>query len=155
MNLSEIQDHLIGSWTGTNLLRLSWLAASEFSSPSLLFIEPVAQGKCLGVKYTWSHKDEPHEGFILIGYDKKHELATAAWVDSWHMNNKIMACQGGIDDKGVIDLLGSYEAPPDPDWGWRIRLSSSNGSTLQMVMYNVTPDGEEDLAVQAEYSRAG
>lgn len=44
-------------------------------------------------------------------------------------------------------------APPGPDWGWRTRLSAAPG-TLSMVMFNVTPDGHEELAVDAQYRPA-
>jgi hypothetical protein len=104
--------------------------------------------------YTWSHEEVAQEGLILLGYDDKQEIATAAWVDSWHMSSKIMSCQGTIDAQGAIDLRGSYEAPPGPDWGWRIVITPKAGKELQMVMYNITPEGAEDLAVKADYKRA-
>jgi hypothetical protein len=118
-----------------------------------LSVAPVAKGKFLSLTYTWSHEEVAQEGLILLGYDDKQEIATAAWVDSWHMSSKIMACQGKIDEQGAIDLRGSYEAPPGPDWGWRIVITPKSGSGLQIVMYNITPEGAEDLAVQADYKR--
>jgi hypothetical protein len=44
----------------------------------------------LTVAYTWSHENTPHEGFLLVGNDSSDEVATVAWVDSWHMNGKVM-----------------------------------------------------------------
>jgi hypothetical protein len=154
MKLTEIQDHLLGEWTGSNLLRLSWLTPSDYRSSSQLSVAPVAKGKFLSFTYTWSHEEVSQEGVILLGCDDKQEMATAAWVDSWHMSSKIMSCQGTIDAQGAIDLRGSYEAPPGPDWGWRIIITPKAGKELQMVMYNITPEGVEDLAVQADYKRA-
>jgi hypothetical protein len=153
MRLTEIQDQLLGEWTGTNLLRLSWLTPSEYPSSSRLAVAPVAKGKFLSFTYTWSHENVAHEGLILLGYDDQQKVATAAWVDSWHMSSEIMSCQGTIDAQGVINLRGSYEAPPGPDWGWRIVITPKSGSGLQIVMYNITPEGAEDLAVQADYKR--
>jgi hypothetical protein len=154
MKLTEIQNHLLGDWTGSNLLRLSWLTPSDYHSSSQLSVAPVAKGKFLSLTYTWSHEEVAQEGLILLGYDDKQEIATAAWVDSWHMSSKIMSCQGTIDAQGAIDLRGSYEAPPGPDWGWRIVITPKAGKELQMVMYNITPEGAEDLAVKADYKRA-
>ncbi len=153
MSMSEVQNDLIGDWTGDNLLRLSWLTASDYYSPSQLSVRPVAQGKFLTFTYTWNHENVSHEGVILLGYDEGQGVATAAWVDSWHMSDKIMSCQGTINEQGVITLRGSYEAPPGPDWGWRIEITSNSGKELHIVMHNCTPDGAEELAVQADYTR--
>jgi hypothetical protein len=150
MKLIEIQDRLLGEWTGSNLLRLSWLTPSDYHSSSRLSVAPVAKGKFLSFTYTWSHENVSQEGLILLGYDDQQEVATAAWVDSWHMSSKIMSCQGTIDAQGVIVLRGSYEAPPGPDWGWRIVITPKSGRELQIIMYNITPEGAEDLAVQAD-----
>jgi Protein of unknown function (DUF1579) len=117
MNLNQIQDELIGGWSGNNLLRLSWLTASDFVSQSELSVSPVAKGKFLKFDYTWNHEGVSQEGMILLGYDAKQEAATGAWINSWHQSSKVMACQGTIDATGTIDLRGSYEAPPGPDWG--------------------------------------
>ncbi len=153
MKLTEIQDHLFGDWTGSNLLRLSWLTPSDYHSPSVLSVKPIAKGKFLNFTYTWSHEEVSQEGVILLGYDAQQEVATAAWVDSWHMSSKIMACKGKIDPPGVINIRGAYEAPPGPDWGWRIVITPKSGKELQIVMYNISPEGAEDLAVQADYHR--
>ncbi len=155
MNLSNLETKLHGDWRGTNLLRLSWLTPSEFVSPSHLSVVSAVKGKFLSFTYTWSHENKAHEGTILLGYDEKQGVATAAWADSWHMSNKLMFCQGTIDAQGVIDLRGTYEAPPDPDWGWRIIISSPTDHELHLTMYNCPPDGTEDLAVQADFTRAG
>jgi hypothetical protein len=153
MKLTEIQDHLLGDWSGSDLLRLSWLTPSDYHSSTRLSVKPVAKGKFLMFTYTWKHEDVSHEGLILLGYDAKQEMATAAWVDSWHMSSKIMYCQGSIAQQGAIDIRGSYEAPPGPDWGWRIVITPKSGKELQIVMYNISPEGAEELAVQADYKR--
>ncbi len=153
MSLVEIQNRVLGNWSGTNLLHLSWLTPSDYHSSSHLAIQPVANGKFLAFTYTWSHENVPHEGMILLGYDVESKRATAAWIDSWHMSSKIMSCQGAIDEHGEIVLRGNYEAPPGPDWGWRIVITAS-GKALRLVMYNCSPEGEEEWAVQAEYTRA-
>ncbi len=153
MDLTGIQDNLIGAWAGENLLRLSWLTPTDYFSTSDLSVAQVARGKFLTFTYSWSHENIAQEGLLVLGYDKTQGVTTAAWVDSWHMSSKIMQCQGTIDRQGVIDLRGSYEAPPGPDWGWRFVITPSSGKALQIVMYNVSPVGVEELAVQADYKR--
>lgn len=154
MNLAELQNNLIGEWTGNNLLRLSWLTPSDFHSRSRVTISPVVRDKFLTINYTWSHEDTPHEGLIFLGYHNHQKIVTAAWADSWHMSGKLMSCEGTIDEAGTIDVRGFYEAPPDPDWGWRIQITSTEGQILQITMYNCPPEGTEELAVQADYHRA-
>lgn len=100
----------------------------------------------------WSFKEEEHEGFLLIGSGKAEGVATAAWVDSFHMSEKIMACEGTVDEHGCVSVLGSYEAPPDPDWGWRIEVVPE-GKSLRIIMHNISPDEQEVLAVRATYER--
>ena len=152
MSLSKIQDKLLGKWSGKNLLRLSWLDPSDFFSSTDLSVAPAAKGKFLTFTYTWNHDNAAQEGLLTLGYDDNQKIATAAWIDSWHMSAKVMYCQGTITEQGIIDLRGSYEAPPGPDWGWRIIISGS-GRELQWVMYNCSPEGAEELAVQADYKR--
>jgi hypothetical protein len=154
MNLTDIQSRLLGAWTGNNLLRLSWLTPSDFHSPSNLTVAAAAQGACLTFSYTWSHEEKAHAGLLLLGHDDKLNLATAAWVDSWHQRAGLLNCQGAIDAAGAIDVRGSYAAPPGPDWGWRIVITPGAADTLQLAMYNITPEGDEDLAVRADYRRA-
>lgn len=64
-----------------------------------------------------------------------------------------MACEGAIDEQGAINIRGSYEAPPAPDWGWRIVITPKSGKELQLVTYNISPEGVEDLAMQDDYQR--
>jgi Protein of unknown function (DUF1579) len=150
MNLTEIQNNLIGAWTGNNLLRFMH---TDHNSSSDLSVAHVAKGRFLTFTYTWSYENTDHEGLLTLGYDAQHEVATAAWVDSWHMSSKVWSCQGVIDQQGVIDLRGSYAAPPGPDWGWRIVITAPPGKDLQIVMYNCSPEGVEELAVRADYKR--
>jgi hypothetical protein len=153
MNLTEIQDRLLGSWVGKNLLRLSWLNPTDYYSESNLSVAPAARGRFLTFTYTWSHENIAQEGLLLIGYDQKQAKVTGAWVDSWHQSSKVLHLEGSIDDTGVITVQGAYEAPPGPDWGWRITLTPGAVGNLQLSMHNISPEGEEDLAVLADYQR--
>jgi hypothetical protein len=49
--------------------------------------------------------------------------------------------------------VGSYAAPPGPDWGWRIEIAAEQCKALRLVMFNIWPDGKEELAVEAAYVR--
>jgi hypothetical protein len=153
MSWSELQKNLTGEWMGDNLLRLSWLTPSDYHSPSRLIVTSLVKGKFLSFAYTWSHEDVPHEGLVLLAFQEDAGVATAAWVDSWHQSARIMSCQGRLDPDGSVSVRGSYEAPPGPDWGWRITIAAGDGQGLRITMHNCSPDGTEDLAVQADYTR--
>ena len=68
------------------------------------------------------------------------------------MSTKVMPF-AGTARTAVFDLHGTYAAPPGPDWGWRITIRSGSASELQIIMHNISPEGQEDLAVQANYQR--
>ena len=90
---------------------------------------------------------------LLLGYSSQDDTATVAWADSFHMSARIMFCTGTAATDEAIKLHGTYAAPPGPDWGWRIEIQSVSATELKIVMYNVPPEGPEDLAVQIDCAR--
>jgi hypothetical protein len=152
MSLDKFKNSLIGLWTGDNVLRLSWMNPSEFHSTSKLTAAQAVRDKFLTFNYDWSHENTMHEGLLLVGYDAKKEVVNASWVDSWHSSAKPLALSGTIDEHGAINLYGTYEVPNHPDWGWRIVINRLEDA-LRITMFNVMPEGEEDLAVQADYRK--
>src|SRR5688500_9674809 len=122
MKITELQPRLLGGWTGTNRLWMEGPSSPELASASRLTIAPAAKGKFITLSYSWVYEGTEQEGLMLVGNQNDDEAASAAWVDSWHMGAKVMACNGTVDDSGAIIVLGSYEAPPGPDWGWRITV---------------------------------
>jgi hypothetical protein len=71
------------------------------------------------------------------------------------MGDALMTCEGAPGSNGSIAVAGSYAAPPGPDWGWRIEIGPEREGGLSLRMFNVTPEGREDLAVEAHYLRSG
>jgi hypothetical protein len=141
-----------GKWQGTNSLWLSPQSPVQ-ESTSTLSLAAVANGKFIEVRYTWDYENQPQTGILLIGYEAERELVNAVWIDSWHMGEKFMHCQGIIKENGNINVRGQYHAPPGPDWGWRIVIAPEAENALNLTMYNIAPEGEEALAVKAAYSR--
>jgi hypothetical protein len=90
---------------------------------------------------------------LLIGYEPKTGMASAYWIDTWHMGRQVMAAEGSISQSGEISVLGSFAVPPGPDWGWRTVITPDDGQELQITMFNISPEGLEELAVEASYSR--
>jgi hypothetical protein len=142
---------LTGRWRGTYRLTVEPGTPTRESQTTAV-IAPLARGRFARIDYTWGDRDQPQDGSILFGRDRERGVVTALWVDSWHMSDKVMICEGASGDS--LDVRGSYAAPPGPDWGWRTVIETGEEDSLRMAMYNVTPEGQEVLAVDAVYRRA-
>lgn len=82
-----------------------------------------------------------------MGFDERDGgVWQAAWVDSFHTAPSIMRLEGAAREDGAIDVLGSWQPPEGPPWGWRIVLRPDPG-TLVVEHFVVTPAGEESVAV--------
>ena len=151
MSFEEFKQAVVGEWMGTKKLYFSPPPAPAISSSSKLSVTPVAGGSFLQFSYDWTYEGETQTGLLLFGRDEEN-AASAAWIDSFHMSSKIMFSTGTAADES-IDLRGTYAAPPGPDWGWRTAIRSVSENELQVVMHNISPEGQEDLAVQIDYTR--
>ena len=141
-----------GEWRGTNVLQDPMNGVAD-QSPSTATVTPVLGGRFVRVDYTWAYQGQPHEGSLLVGFQKKADTVTAHWIDSFHNSDRVMACAAPRAEGGPLSVRGSYAAPPGPDWGWRIDLIPQ-GDALRIVHYNVWPEGKEELAVEGTYTRA-
>jgi hypothetical protein len=144
---------LAGKWNGTYRLIVEPTDPARVS-PSTASVSPVAGARFARLDYEWDYEGRPQDGSLLVGYEKERGIVTAVWVDSWHMSSTFMLCEGAAGARGSLEVRGFYAAPPGPDWGWRTVVGLRANGTLRMVMYNVSPDGKEGLAVEAVYSRA-
>lgn len=144
---------LSGKWNGTYRLIVEPTAPPRVS-PSTVSVAPVAGSRFVRLDYEWDYEGRPQDGFLLVGYEEERGVVTAVWVDSWHMSSKAMVCEGPAGAGGSVEVRGFYAAPPGPDWGWRTVVGPGADGALRMVMYNVSPDGAEELAVEAVYTRA-
>lgn len=142
---------LLGTWKGTKQLYFKPDEA-PFNSASSLLITPVANGAFFQLTYTWKYKEHDHEGVILLCTTGANNTSTASWGDSFHQSGCLMHLTGHIDDQQGIDILGSYAASPGPDWGWRITIQTET-KELKLTMYNIWPEGQEDLAVRFQFTR--
>jgi len=153
MNAFAALTGLTGRWRGTYRLIVEPGEPAR-ESQSTAVVAPVAGGRFVRIDYTWGDRDKPEDGSILFGRDRTRGVVTALWVDSWHMSDKVMTCEGPSADAESLEVRGSYAAPPGPDWGWRTMVETAEEDALRMLMYNVSPDGKEEMAVEASYRRA-
>jgi hypothetical protein len=63
-----------------------------------------------------------------------------------------MLCNGTTRPDGGISVKGYYAVPDHPDWGWRTEIIP-DGERFRYLMYNVTPEGAGELAVETDFVR--
>jgi hypothetical protein len=152
MSVPAELSRLTGKWKGNNRLHAAWLPDPIRDSESHATVELRVNGQFLSIEYDWAFEGDRKDGVMIIGCDNESDAVQAVWTDSWHMSQKFMICDGTIDDEGRINVKGYYAVPDNPDWGWRTEVLPG-AERFRIVMYNVTPDGEEDIAVEADYTR--
>lgn len=141
-----------GSWNGTNRLHDPMTHLPEDSTATAI-VTPILANRFVRIDYTWSYQGNPQEGSLLIGYDAPTNVVSVYWIDTWHMDNKVMTCSGTMNQNGEISVHGSYLVPNGPDWGWRIAILPKADQGLNMTMFNIPPNVGEQLAVEAAYTQ--
>jgi hypothetical protein len=142
---------LAGDWQGTNAVLLPGAAPHE--AATALAVSTVVAGSFVQLAYSWAFDGAPQEGLLLVGGDPAQTTLVGVWLDSWHMAHAVMQLAGEAAIDGVVALRGRYSVPESADWGWRIELEPG-AAQLALRMYNIAPDGAEELGVEAAYSRA-
>ena len=146
-------ENLQGEWLGSNRLHTTWIPEDPIKdSESKCSVATAAMGQFLKIEYTWEYEGAPQQGLMVIGSPKNSETVNVFFLDSWHLSNLFMNCEGKIDGN-VISVKGYYKVPDHPDWGWRTDFEVQGNDTFSFTMYNVSPEGEEDLAVEAKFTR--
>ena len=151
MGLTVDLGQYVGSWAGTNKLYLSWLPDPLRQSESELTVSLKANSQFASFEYTWAYEGKQQEGLILLGLDKKSDAVQTVWTDSWHSSHTMVLSDGKVAEDGSISVKGYYKVEGHPDWGWRTDIIPG-GETLRIVMYNVSPDGDEELAVETDFT---
>lgn len=153
MSISDRLVALVGDWRGTNVLHVPWMAVPVQRSDSKATVSSKMNGQFLSIEYTWAFEGEPQEGMLILGCDPDCEEVQAVWTDSWHSKDTLMLCNGAFREPNAISVTGHYAVPEHPDWGWRTEILQ-NGDSFRYVMYNVSPEGEEQIAVETDFERA-
>jgi hypothetical protein len=154
MSVPEILEKLVGKWRGINRLHTTWIPENPVrETVSIATVELTARGRFLKIEYDWTYDEAVQEGLLLIGDEKDSDSIKAFWIDSWHLSDKFMVSEGRRGANGSISLKGFYSVPDHPDWGWRTVIETERGGTFKIIMYNVSPEGEEMLAVGMELKR--
>lgn len=153
MSIPDKLKGLAGEWTGNNRLHLGdWHPEKPIhDSDGTATVTERVGGQFLEISYTWAYEDKTKEGVLILGGDNKTDAVNAFWTDSWHMAHQVMMCEGTAAD-GNVSVSGTYKVEGHPDWGWRTEIIPGD-ETFQYKMYNVSPEGDEQIAVEMELTR--
>jgi hypothetical protein len=156
---------LAGDWSGSDRL---WFRPDELANESRtsVFARPTLGGRALVYEYGWTMGDEDQHGTLLV--TPVDGGAQAAWIDTFHTGGTIMSLSSAALAASVLgpvsepdldaaveplcDLLGSYDGD-GVAWGWRMRLVLPDHDRLVVSQWNVSPEGEQLLAVLGQYER--
>lgn len=110
-------------------------------------------GRVLLHEYTGQCSGEPMEGVALIAHHLDERRYETAWAESFGTGTALMFSTGASGDPR-LSVLGSYsDGQGGARWGWRTAIEQAADDTLDLRMYNITPDGTEALAVEVNYRR--
>ena len=144
---------LSGTWEGKNRLNASWMPDPIKESVSTASVRTRLNDTCLEIEYVWEFEGKPQEGLILLTCVGESGAAHAFWTDSWHSAHQLMGCSGTVCESSGINLKGTYKVEGHPDWGWRTEILPGDDS-FRYLMFNVSPDGQEEWAVEMDFTRA-
>lgn len=138
---ADLPGRAAGHYTGTNLL---WFRGPEpLQSPAEVHVEGDE------VRYTWEYEGQPQSGVLPFRFEG--DQVSVTWSDTWHAR-KAITCQGSRTP-GKITVVGTYGAG-DQVWSWRTEFSAPAADQVLMEMFNIHPDGQEDLAVRLTATRS-
>jgi hypothetical protein len=143
---------LAGEWQGVNRLNLSWMPDPIKECDSTASVRTRVDGQCLEIAYTWEYEGDAQEGLIVLSGNESSDSIKAFWTDSWHSKNVLMPCDGLVAANGSVNAKGFYGVPDHPDWGWRTEVVPA-GDSFKYLMFNVSPEGVEEWAVEMEFTR--
>lgn len=145
---------LVGKWAGR---------AKTFFKPDEVGDDSAIEGEFrMGIdghflfhEYTGPHCGETMYGLETIGHNVDLGKLQMAWVNSCHTNSQIMNFEGEVPETpNPFSVSNLYKHAEDhPEWGWRIEYDLKDADNLVINHYNITPEGEESLAVEIIYSR--
>lgn len=122
---------------------------SETDCASTLRIVSV-NDEFLALEYTWDYEGKTERGSMIVATSERRNETTIGWSDSWHQNSAVMLLVGPSIDK--VSCKGTYHVHGMPDWHWRIELEPL-GDEFLFRMFNISPEGNEELAVDGRYTR--
>lgn len=125
-----------------------WMEPGEavFESPIAAEVENKKNKQAITISYTWRYNNETVKGSFLIE-PKNERNYSCIWEDTWHNKNTAMLLEGQLQGSKIFSFVGSYGTKDNTLWGWKIKIVPGNTGIFTIYMYNISPDGQEMLAV--------
>lgn len=146
---------MAGRWEG--LCRL-WFACDMLAAETRQqgTLRPILRGRFLQHDYVWTFDDRPQAGIALLGHHIDEQRWECAWADSFHTGSSMMfsVSPDPPGSEAAIEVLGGHPGGRSR-WGWRTRFEQPSDDRLLITMRNVSPEGEETVAVEVAYARVG
>jgi hypothetical protein len=142
----------VGSWTGTTR---TWFEPEELldESETSGTVRAVLDGRFVVHEYAGMLQGKPTAGHAVVGFELDRDRFVCAWIDSAHMTTAVMLSVGATGVRDEVSVLGSYDVPDGPAWGWRTTFESLSADELLVSHYNVPPDAPAYLGVETRYRR--
>jgi hypothetical protein len=150
MTMLKKMNRFLGDWEGPVE---TWFEPNTPSHPGLIKSKftPILGGLFIQEEYAGQIGAKNHNGIRILGVDQNLTQATCYWMDTFHTGLTAMLCTGDwVDDRLVV--RGHYFGG-DEKWGWRTEFRLQDDNHLTILQYNITPDGEESLAVKCELNK--
>lgn len=142
-----------GGFTGSARLRFE-PDVLHGQEPVTGTVELLHGGRFAQHRYATPIDGTDHTGQALIGCELDRDLWQVAWIDSFHTGTAMVVLEGPAGtDLATIGVLGRYHVPNTEPWGWRTTFEPGEDA-LVVCHFNVSPRGEESLAVRFDYARA-
>lgn len=146
-------ESLTGSWKGETK---TWFEPNILAdqSPMTAKAKMVLESSFLVLEYAGKIDSKPFEGVYTCGYDIPNQIFQVSWIDSFHMGTGMMLLTGAATNNS-FNVKGTYTSPHMPEpWGWRIRFELTENDELHIISYNISPEGQEDLATETIFKRS-
>lgn len=141
-----------GEWKGTAQTYLE--PGKPLEAPWSGRIDALFGGRFVRFAYQSSLQDKPLEGELTIAFESAERVWRTSWMDTFHTGTGILVSEGPRSN-GAVDLRGRYfAAEGHPHWGWRTQLVDEEPGALLIRMFNISPEGQEDLGVEVRLRRA-
>ncbi|MCW2959635.1 MAG: hypothetical protein JWM25_237 [Thermoleophilia bacterium] len=150
MEMQRLLEDAVGEWVGEYRLWFRPQVEPDAQSESHATVTSELRGSGLLLRYDWRYEADLQEGLAIIGRTDGGGLQMG-WSDTFHYKDGVMH----NDAVGTTAVVLGHYGPTEAPWGWRTEFAMPSREELEIRAFNILPDGQEALATEARYRRAG